>query len=136
MAFRWTISLPAWVLPGSPSAAINCRPRGGGFFYDRVPGNTIVHAIKQSPPYSETLDQGPATNQFSSEAAPFQNTPLGSFPTRWLNFANNSGSDLVQPFMVDNLVTPLVYSWNFNAQYQLARPGCLKWAMSALAGFI
>jgi hypothetical protein len=95
--------------------------RGGfGFFYDRVPGNTIVHAVEQSPPYSITLDQGASTNQFASLAAPFQNIPLGTFPTRWVNFANNQGSDLAQSFMVENLVTPLVYSWNFNTQYQIS----------------
>ena len=35
-----------------------------------------------------TLDQSPGTNQFSSLAHPFQDIPLGTFPTRWLNFAN------------------------------------------------
>jgi hypothetical protein len=94
---------------------------GAGFFYDRVPGNTIGHAVEQSPPYSETLDQSAATNQFASEAQPFQTTPLGVFPSRWLNFATDKGSDLAQSFMVDKLITPLVYSWNFNVQYQLAQ---------------
>ena len=94
---------------------------GAGFFYDRVPGNTIGHAVEQSPPYSITLDQSPGTNQFSSLAQPFQNIPLGTFPTRWLNFAKNTGSDLAQSFMVDNLITPLIYSYNLNVQYQLAK---------------
>jgi len=104
-----------------PAANNKLVLRGGaGFFFDRVPGNTIIHSIEQSPPYSITLDQGASTNQFSSLAHPFQDIPLGTFPKRWLNFANNSGSDLAQSFMVDNLITPLVYSWNFNVQYQLA----------------
>ena len=104
-----------------PTAGNKLVIRGGaGFFFDRVPGNTIGHAVEQSPPYSITLDQGASTNQFASLAQPFQSIPLGTFPTRWLNFANNSGSDLAQSFMVDNLITPLVYSWNFNVQYQLA----------------
>ena len=59
---------------------------GAGFFYDRVPGNTIIHAVEQSPPYSITLDQSGPGNAFSSEAAPFQNIPLGTFPIRWVNF--------------------------------------------------
>ena len=104
-----------------PTASNKLVLRGGaGYFYDRVPGNTIGHAVEQSPPYSITLDQGASTNQFSSLAHPFQDIPLGTFPTRWLNFATNQGSDLAQSFMVDNLITPLVYSWNFNVQYQLA----------------
>ena len=95
--------------------------RGGyGFFFDRIPGNTIIHAIEQSPPYSITLDQGASTNQFSSLANPFQSIPLGTFPTRWLNFANNTGSDLAQSALIDNPVTPLVYSWNMNFQYEIA----------------
>jgi hypothetical protein len=93
---------------------------GAGFFYDRVPGGRYSQGITQGPPYSETLDQGSATNQFASEAVPFQSTPLGTFPARWLNFANNQGSDLSQSFNVEHLVTPLIYQWNFNIQYQLA----------------
>jgi hypothetical protein len=104
-----------------PTAGNKLVLRGGaGYFFDRVPGNTIGHAVEQSPPYSITLDQGASTNQFSSLAQPFQSIPLGTFPTRWLNFTTNKGSDLAQSFMVDNLITPLVYSWNFNVQYQLA----------------
>jgi len=93
---------------------------GAGFFYNRVPGATLAQSITQGPPYSDTLDQGPSTNQFSSLAEPFSNIPAGSFPARWLNFANNTGSDLSTSFNVDRLITPLVYQWNFNIQYQLA----------------
>jgi hypothetical protein len=95
--------------------------RGGyGFFYDRVPGNTIIHAVEQSPPYSITLDQGASTNQFASLKNPFQSIPLGTFPIRWVNFANNTGSDLTQTSLLDNFLTPLVYSWNLNFQYEIA----------------
>jgi len=93
---------------------------GAGFFYDRVGGGVLVHGPEQAPPYAETLDQGASTNQFSSEAAPFLKTPLGTFPVRWLNFANNTGSAVGTPSMIDSFVTPLVYSWNLNAQYQFA----------------
>jgi hypothetical protein len=102
--------------------------RGGyGFFFDRVPGNTIIHAVEQSPPYSITLDQGASTNQFSSLADPFQHIPLGTFPIRWIDFANNKGSDLSQSAQIDNFLTPLVYSWNVNFQYQLAS----RWMVEA-----
>lgn len=101
--------------------------RGGyGFFYDRVPGNTIIHAVEQSPPYSITLDQGASTNQFASLANPFQSIPLGTFPIRWINFANNTGSDLTQTSLLDNFLTPLVYSWNVNFQYEIARTWVLE----------
>ena len=97
---------------------------GAGFFFDRVPGNTIIHAVEQSPPYAITLDQAGVGNSFSSEAAPYQNIPLGTFPIRWVNFngANvyqeSSGITVTSQF--PNFVTPVVYSWNFNLQYQLA----------------
>ncbi|MGA2213567.1 MAG: carboxypeptidase-like regulatory domain-containing protein [Bryobacteraceae bacterium] len=93
---------------------------GAGFFYNRVPGSTLAQSITQGPPYSDTLDQGSTTNQFSSLAEPFSSIPAGTFPARWLNFANNSGSDLSTSFNVDRLITPLVYEWNLNLQYQLA----------------
>jgi hypothetical protein len=102
---------------------------GAGFFYDRVPGNTIIHAIEQSPPYSITLDQAGPTNAFASLAQPFQQIPLGTFPARWTNFAavqanpNLSpglySSNLTQSSLYDTFLTPLVYSWNLNLQYEL-----------------
>jgi len=93
---------------------------GGGFFYNRVPGSIYAQSLTANPPYGITLDQGPSTNQFSSLAMPFETTPAGTFPTRWLNFANNSGSDLSTDGNESHLVTPLVYEWNFTLQYQLA----------------
>ncbi len=102
---------------------------GGGFFYDRVPGNTIIHAVEQSPPYSVTLDQSGAANAFASEAVPYQNIALGTFPVRWVNFpaiqANPNlapylaSSNLTQTTIADTFLTPLVYSWNLNVQYEI-----------------
>ena len=94
---------------------------GAGFFYDRVGGGNFVNAIQQSPPYAITLDQGPATNQFASLANPFQSTPLGTFPVRWVNFANGTGSNISQPLIQESYLTPLVYSYNFNFQYEFCR---------------
>jgi hypothetical protein len=91
---------------------------GAGFFYDRVPGNTEVHSVEESPPYGQKLDQGPSTNRFSSLAAPFQAWKLGSFPIRWVNFDNNTGSDITSVTLGNVFVTPLVYSWNFNMQWE------------------
>jgi hypothetical protein len=91
---------------------------GGGFFYDRVPLNTEVHSVEESPPYGFKLDQGASTNQFSSLARPFQDWKIGTFQTRWLDFANNRGSDITEPTLGDLFLTPLVYSWNLNFQYE------------------
>jgi hypothetical protein len=97
---------------------------GAGFFYDRVPGNTIIHAVEQSPPYSITLDQSGPGQSFSSEQAPFQNIPLGTFPVRWVNFSQTNPYDQSSSVTVTSqfpkYVTPLVYSWNLNVQYEIA----------------
>jgi hypothetical protein len=104
--------------------------RGGyGFFFDRIDGNNIVHSIEQSPPYAPTLDQGTSTNQFSSLANPFENYHVGEFPERWVNFAEANlpaaqqsaymmSSNITQTSMYEKMQTPLVYEWNFNAQYE------------------
>jgi hypothetical protein len=104
---------------------------GGGFFYDRVSGNTIIHAVEQSAPYAVTLDQSGAANAFASLAVPYQSIPVGSFPVRWTNFAavqanpnlapNLISSNLTQTTIADTFLTPLVYSWNLSVQYELRR---------------
>jgi hypothetical protein len=98
--------------------------RGGfGFFYDRIDGNILVHAVEQSPPYGPTLDQIAATNQFSSLASPYQLYKLGQFPMRWVNFTpgllpTQQSSNITEAAEAPIILTPLVYSWNFNMQYE------------------
>jgi hypothetical protein len=97
--------------------------RGGfGFFYNRVDGNLLVHAIEQSPPYAPTLDQPASTNQFSSLAAPFEQYTLGQFPERWVNFKGTTSftqsSNITEAGEAPVILTPLIYSWNFNLQYE------------------
>jgi len=97
--------------------------RGGmGFFYDRIDGNLLVHSIEQSPPYAPTLDQPAQTNQFSSLAAPFEQYTLGQFPERWVNFNGKTSftqsSNITEAAEAPVILTPLVYSWNFNVQYE------------------
>jgi hypothetical protein len=100
--------------------------RGGfGFFYDRIDGNLLVHAVEQSPPYAPTLDQPASTNQFSSLAAPFEQYQLGQFPERWVNFTPglrpfDQSSNITEAAEAQIVKTPLVYSYNFNLQYQFA----------------
>jgi hypothetical protein len=93
--------------------------RGGyGYFYDRVNGNSLIHAVEQSPPYSLTLDNsGPALG-YATLATPYPNQQLGWGDTRWVNFQTGASSNLNYPFMSENFVTPLVQSYNLNIQYQ------------------
>jgi hypothetical protein len=97
--------------------------RGGmGFFFNRVDGNLLVHSIEQSPPYAPTLDQAAQTNSFSSLAAPFEQYTLGQFPERWVNFSGKTSflqsSNITEAAEDPNIKTPLIYSWNFNMQYE------------------
>jgi len=97
--------------------------RGGmGFFYNRIDGNLLVHSIEQSPPYAPTLDQPAQTNQFSSLAAPFEQYTLGQFPQRWVNFNGatsfTQSSNITEAAEAPVIKTPLIYSWNFNLQYE------------------
>jgi hypothetical protein len=113
-----------------PTNSNRLSVRGGaGMFYDRVPGNTLVHAVEQNAPYGETLDQSGANNAPASLQNPFfTNLPLGSFPVRWVNFpavlanpnlaGNLVSSNLTTPTMADTFLTPLMYSWNLNVQYE------------------
>ena len=105
----------AWQPTGNHRLAV----RGGyGYFFDRVNGNSVIHAVEQSPPYSLTLDNsGPALG-FASLANPYPNQQLGWGDTRWVNFQTGASSNLNYPFMSENFVTPLVQSYNLSVQYQ------------------
>ena len=101
--------------------------RGGyGFFYDRVNGNSLIHAVEQSPPYSLTLDNSGAALGYATLANPYPNQQLGWGDTRWVNFQTGASSNLNYPFMQENFVTPLVQSYNLNLQYQFVPPWVLE----------
>jgi hypothetical protein len=98
--------------------------RGGfGFFYQRIGADAIIHSVIELPPYAEKLDQSGVGNSFASLAAPFQPTPLGVFPARWVNFnganAFQQSSSITEGGMADNYLTPVTYSWNLSAQYAI-----------------
>ncbi len=103
--------------------------RGGvGLFYDRVGGGTFVHGLEQGYPYAVTLDySGSAAAPFTN-ANPYPSTPLGTFASRWVDFAgcqpscllgaNNSALDT--PTIDTALHTPLTRQYNVNLQYEFA----------------
>jgi hypothetical protein len=92
---------------------------GAGIFYDRVGADRIIYAVEQGNPYSATVDFGVPNSQ--TLANPFPSTPiLGTFSSRWANFATGQTSNLNVPFLDEVLHTPLVRQYNLGVQYEFA----------------
>jgi hypothetical protein len=90
---------------------------GAGIFFDRVGADRIIYAVEQGNPYSATVDFGFGNHQ--TLANPFPSTPvLGSFSSRWANFATGQTSNLNVPFLDEVLHTPLVRQYNLGVQYE------------------
>jgi hypothetical protein len=103
--------------------------RGGvGMFYDRIGGGEFVHGLEQGYPYAVTLDySGSAAAPFDNQN-PYPSTPLGTFASRWVNFAGcqpscvlgAANSALDTPTLDPVLHTPLTRQYNLNVQYEFA----------------
>ena len=102
---------------------------GAGIFYDRVGADRIIYAVEQGNPYSATVDFGVPNTQ--TLANPFPSTPvLGTFSSRWANFATGQTSNLNVPFLDEVLHTPLVRQYNLGIQYEFAAAlGAGSWVM-------
>jgi hypothetical protein len=110
----------SWQPGGSEKTVI----RGGaGFFYDRIYGQFLQRSYFNSPPAATLLDTPASSNQFASLSDPWRSTPAGTFPGRWINFANGQGSNLTTNLLDEAYRTPLTYSWNLTVQREL--PGHL-----------
>ncbi len=94
---------------------------GAGYFYDRVPLDTIDHGAQQNNPYSVTVGSFAAPlSPTSSLQFPYANTPPLGWAPRYANFLTGAYSQLVPPGITENWKTPLVYEWNLNVQYEFA----------------
>ena len=96
--------------------------RGGfGYSYDYIAGDPLAAPINQGTPYELSINLSGTQNFQSSFAQPFVPTPLGWAP-RWENFANGTGSNYTpgggQGPIIPNLLTPLTYTYNLQAQYE------------------
>jgi len=98
---------------------------GAGIFYDRVGADRIIYAVEQGNPYSATVDFGVPNSQ--TLANPFPSTPvLGTFSSRWANFATGQTSNLNVPFLDEVLHTPLVRQYNLGIQYEFLQHWVLE----------
>ena len=107
---------------------------GGGIFFDRIPGNNYSHAAVQGVPYSATISQGNAANYFSTFAQPYNTNPLGWTP-RWASPATLTGSGLNIPYVDPNFVTPAVFQYNLNVQWEFAPSWVLEIGYVGLTGW-
>lgn len=97
--------------------------RGGfGYFYDRIPGDTLEHGINQGEPYAITVGSfgPPSLPQTTSLANPYGGQPQLGWADRWINFPNGAYSALNPGGIAEVMPTPLVYQWNLNTQYEFA----------------
>jgi hypothetical protein len=105
-----------------PKSVSKVVVRGGfGLFYDRIGGGTFVHGLEQGYPYAITLDySGIGSNPYNN-ANPYPSEsvlPLGTFASRWANFATGQTSNLNTPTVDEVLHTPLTREYNLNVQYE------------------
>ncbi len=91
--------------------------RGGyGFFYDRIPGDSMIESVQLMPPYA-----GNASAQTAATLAQPFIVPAPGFPGRWVDFSSGASSQINQTLLAQQFFTPLVYSYNLNFQYQLGQ---------------
>jgi len=90
---------------------------GAGIFYDRVSIDRFDHAYGNNNPYAVTLNYAFPNSQ--TLANPYPNTPLG-FSSRWADPATGLTSALNNPFVLQDIHTPLVRQYNVDLQYQFA----------------
>ena len=93
---------------------------GAGYFYDRLVLGAPLGPLSQNVPTLIPFQGSGAALYTSSEAQPYPSTPLGFIP-RWVNFANgtssNTSTNQSHP-IPQTTVTPLVYEYNLNVQYE------------------
>jgi hypothetical protein len=91
---------------------------GFGYFYDRVTQANYTTTYYIAQPYATFISKSGPANYFATEAQPYAPTPLAWQP-RWVNFANGTSSNLSEYIQGENYLTPLLYEWNLNIQYEV-----------------
>ena len=103
---------------------------GSGFFYDVIPGVTLVNLLQVTNPARMAV----ATGGSALAPASLQNPwilpqgivagPQGTvgFAPRWVNTTNNTSSNLSQGTFQQDMTVPVTYQWNLSTQYEF-KPG-------------
>jgi hypothetical protein len=96
---------------------------GGGYFYDRVPADQFADVALVNIPYAFPI---PSTGIYNSDLAnPYVTSPA-SWQPRWIT-ASGADSEIAGPG-IGRFVTPLVYEWNLNSEYEFAPTWVLELA--------
>ena len=104
----------AWRPTGSDRLAV----RGGfGYFYDFLSIANASTTYYLAQPYSILVSQSGQANYYSSLAQPYPTGPPQWSP-RWVNFTAGTSSNLSEYVQEEKYVTPVVYEWNANVQYE------------------
>jgi hypothetical protein len=88
---------------------------GGGIFYDRISGDESAGGT--NPTTSVSVGNSGAANYYASFANPFNATVPG-FTPRWVNFTNNTSSNLSLSFVQEDIHSPVIRQYNLGVQYE------------------
>jgi hypothetical protein len=113
-------------LAWQPTSSDRLVVRGGfGYFYERLTEGNAVTTYFIGQPNDILIGRSGSANFASSFAQPLPVTTSG-WQDRWVNFANGTSSNLAQYIQQENYLTPLVYEWNLNIQYEFVRTWVLE----------
>jgi Carboxypeptidase regulatory-like domain len=102
---------------------------GGGYFYDVMPGVTLLNVLEVTapallPPVINGLTSASLANPWQSPQGTIAG-PAGTagFAPRWVNVGNGvstgiSSSNISQNTIQQDIGVPLTYEWNLNTQYE------------------
>lgn len=91
--------------------------RGGyGFFYDRIPGTTMIHSVNTAPPLAPPNYFSGSSGYFATLQS-FQYIPSGTYGYRWVNLATGNSSAIGESIFDSHPRTPLTETWSLNVQY-------------------
>jgi hypothetical protein len=103
-----------------PLANSSLAVRGGyGIYFDRPDAGMLSGFANAAVPYATPVGGSGAANYQASLAQPYLPTALGWGPSRTVDFANQSSSNLTLRMLDENFSALLTQKWNLEIQQQL-----------------